>query len=213
MFSRIRELLARHVKNNSNRYFLLLMAFVIGISAGAFTVNGLSAIQRDELGNYFSGFLQLLDRQNVDSSELFKIALMENAKMVIALWILGVMIIGIPFIFVLVGIRGFITGFSSGFIIQTMGFKGILFSVFALLPKEVVVVPCIIALGVNGINFSLNIVKNKSIKHLSKESLKTNFVAYCFVTLFFSCFIFVGVLIEAYITPVFIRVIAPIITE
>jgi len=53
-------------------------------------------------------------------------------------------------------------------------------------------VPCIIALGVNGIKFSLNIVKDKSAKQMSKNSLKTNFFAYCFVTLFFSCFLLVG---------------------
>lgn len=187
------------------------MAFVIGVSAGAFTVNGLSAIQRDELSNYFHGFLQLLDKQDVDSNELLKVALVENAKIILILWVLGVTIIGIPFIFVIVGIRGFITGFTSGFVIKTLGFKGMVFTLFALIPKEIVIIPCIIALGVNGINFSLNIIKNKSIKHLSKESLKTSFLAYCFVTLFFSCLIFLGILIEAYITPVFIRIVAPFI--
>jgi len=207
---KIREILVKHIKNNSNRYFLLVMIFVIGVSAGAFTVNGLSAIQRDELSNYFQGFLQLLDNQIVDNSELFKISLTENIKLIAIMWILGVTIIGIPFIFVLVGVRGFITGFSSGFIIKTLGIKGALFTFSALIPKEIILIPCIIALGVNGINFSLNIMKNKSIKHISKQSLKSNFASYCFVTAFYSCLIFGAVLIEVYITPVFIRIITPI---
>ncbi len=211
MLSKIREMLYMHVKNNSNTYFLLLLTFIIGISAGAFTVNGLSAVQREELSNYFNGFIQLLDKQNVDSSELLQIAIAENVKIVLALWILGVTIIGIPFIFILVGVRGFITGFTSGFIIKIIGFKGLLFSLITLLPKEIIVVPCIIALGVNGVNFSLNIIKSKSIRHISKESLKTSFAAYCFVTLFYSCFIMLGILVEVYITPVFIRIISPII--
>lgn len=210
MFRKIRETLSKHLKNNSNRYFFLFMAFVIGIAAGAFTVNGLSAMQREELNNYFQGFLQLLDNQPVNSEELLKISLIENAKLVLILWLLGVSIIGIPFIFVVMGIRGFVTGFSSGFIIKALGMKGMLFTIFAVLPKEIIVIPCIIALGVNGMNFSLNIIKNKSIKHLSKESLKSNFVAYCFVTIFFSIFIFAGVLIEVYISPVIIRIIVPL---
>lgn len=210
MVYKIREILVKHIKNNSNRYFLLVMIFVIGVSAGAFTVNGLSAIQRDELSNYFQGFLQLLDNQIVDNSELFKISLTENIKLIAIMWILGVTIIGIPFIFVLVGVRGFITGFSSGFIIKTLGIKGALFTFSALIPKEIILIPCIIALGVNGINFSLNIMKNKSIKHISKQSLKSNFASYCFVTAFYSCLIFGAVLIEVYITPVFIRIITPI---
>lgn len=213
MFSKIREIFLDHIKNNSNRYLLLALAFIVGVSAGAFTVNGLSSIQRYELKNYFEGYLQLLDFQKVDNNELLKISLVENAKIICALWILGVTVIGIPFIFALVGIRGFITGFSSGFIIKALGFKGILFTLFTLFPKEIIVIPCIIALGVNGINFSSKIIKNKSIKYLSKESFKANFAAYCFVTMFYSCFIFVGILLEAYVIPVFTRIIAPIITN
>lgn len=202
-----------HVKNNLNVYFLLLLAFIAGVSAGAFTVNGLSTMQRDELGNYLQGFIQLLDNQKVDSSELLRIAMVENVKIILLIWVLGVTIIGIPFIFIIIGIRGFITGFYSGFIIQTIGVKGVLFTAFSLLPKEIIIIPCIIALGVNGVNFSLNIIKSKSIKHLSRESLKKEFLAYSFVTVFYSSFILVGVLVEAYIIPVLIKIVAPLITN
>lgn len=212
MFSRIREMIVKHVKNNFNTYFFLLIAFIIGVSAGAFTVNGLSAIQREELINYFQGFIQLLDNQKVDTNELLGISIYENAKIIAVLWVLGLTIIGIPLIFILVGIRGFITGFCSGFIVDTLGLKGALFTLFALLPKEFIIVPCLIALGVNGINFSLNMIKNKSIKHISKESLKARFIGYCIVTLFYTCFIFIGTLIEAYVTPVIIRMLSPVIT-
>ena len=212
MLLKIRELVVQHMKNNLNKYIFLMLAFIIGVSTGAFTVNGLSVIQRDELSNYFQGFLQLLDYQKIDNGELLRIAFFENIKIVLILWVLGIMIIGIPFIFLIIGIRGFIIGFSSGFIIKIMGLKGILFTLFALVPKEIIIIPCIIALGVYGINFSLNIFKSKSIKYLSKQSLKANFAAYCIVTAFFTGFILLGVLVESYITPVFIRMIAPLVT-
>lgn len=203
----------QHFKNYANRYFFLLIAFIIGVSAGAFTVNGLSSTQRDQLGSYLTNFLQLLDNQPVDNSELFKLSAMLNLKIVAALWILGVTIIGVPLIFVSIGIRGFITGFSSGFIIQALGAKGVAFSIIALLPKEMIIVPCIIAIGVNGINFSLNIIKNRSAKSISKKSLKSSFLSYCFVTGFYSCFILGAVLLEAYIIPVFIRMFIPILNN
>lgn len=211
MFAAIRKMVGTHISQNHNAYLTLLIAFILGVSAGAFTVNGLSSIQRDELSNYYQGFLQLLQNQKVESSELLSIVLMENVKIIAILWVLGVSIIGIPFILLLVSVKGFITGFSSGFIINAIGFKGIIFTIFALLPKEIVIVPCLIAIGVNGINFSLKIIKSRSSGHVIKDSLKANFMSYCFVTLFFSCFIFLGVLLEAYITPVFIRMVTPII--
>lgn len=188
------------------------MAFVLGVSAGAFTVNGLSTMQRDELSNYFQGFLQLLNNQNLESSELFSTALVENLKLVGILWILGVTIIGIPFIFIIMGVKGFITGFSSGFIINVLGLKGVLFTTFALLPKEIIIVPCLIAIGVNGINFSLHIAKNRSANDNLKNNLKASFISYCFVTAFFSSIILAGIILDAYITPVLVRIIAPVVT-
>jgi stage II sporulation protein M len=207
---KLKDTIVKHLLKNINTYFFLLLAFVVGVSAGAFTVNSLNSIQRDELSNYFSGFLQLLDRQSVDSNELLRISAIENLKLVAVLWALGVTIIGIPFIYVVIGIRGFITGFSAGFVIKILGLKGLLFSFITMLPKEIIIVPCIIALGVSGINFSLSIVKRKSVKHHTKENLKANFVTYCFMTVLFTCLLFAGILLEVYITPVFIRMFAPI---
>ena len=211
MLHQIHELLCKQIKNNLNRYFLLFTIFVIGVSAGAFTVNGLSTLQKDELIQYLKGFLQIMDKQSINSNELLMISLQENTKIIVLLWVLGVTIIGIPFILLLILIKGFIIGFSSGFIIKTMGLKGILFGFLALFPKEIIVIPCIIALGVNGINFSLNIIKGKSIKQILKQNLRMDFIGYSLSTIFFSIFILIGTLIETYIIPVFIRIITPVI--
>jgi len=212
LLSKIQDILSKHFVRNINTYFFLFLSFVIGVSAGAFTVNGLSTAQNEELSNYFHGFLKLLDKQDINGVELLKAGLADNLKIILVLWGLGVTIIGIPFIYVIVGIRGFITGFTSGFIIKVLGAKGMLFVSLSLLPKEMIIVPAIIAMGVSGINFSLTIIKNKSLRHLSRENLKTNFVAYCFVTLLFCSVILVGITIDMYMTPVFIRMISPIVT-
>ena len=212
MFKKIKAVAGEHIAKNRNAYIFLLMAFVFGVSAGAFTVNGLSMMQRDELSNYFQGFLQLLNNQNMDSSELFSTAFLENLKLVGLLWILGVTIIGIPFIFLIIAVRGFITGFCSGFIISVLGFKGIIFSVFTMLPKEILIVPCLIAIGVNGINFSMRIAKKKTAQKDLNDNLKSSFVSYCFVAAFFSSIILVGIIMDAYITPVIVRIIAPTIS-
>ena len=203
-------MLKDHISSNRNAFMFLLAAFILGVSAGAFTVNGLSTMQRDELTDYFQGFLQLFNNQNVKSSELLTIAFLDNMKLVGLIWILGVTIIGLPFIFVILGIRGFITGFSSGYIISAMGLKGVLFTGLTLLPKEIIIVPCFIAIGVNGINFSLRIAKNKSPELVQKKGLKSAFVSYCFVTAFFSCIILAGIIFDSYITPILIRIISPV---
>lgn len=212
MFKKLKDNITAHIENNRNLYFFLLLTFVLGVSAGAFTVNGLSVIQRDELNNYFQGFLQLLNNQTIESSELFSYGLVENMKLVGLLWILGLTIIGIPFIFLILGIKGFVIGFSSGFIINALGVKGLLFSAFSLLPKEIIIVPCLIAIGVNGIKFSMYIARRKSTNAITK-GIKTSFVSNFLVTILFACFILVGITIDSYFTPVMVRIIAPIFTQ
>jgi stage II sporulation protein M len=44
-----------------------------------------------------------------------------------------------------------------------------IFTLLTLVPKELIIIPALIALGVNGINFSLKIIKNRSIKNISKD--------------------------------------------
>ncbi len=209
MLKKVWTVIGEHVSKNRNAFIFLLMAFVVGISAGAFTVNGLSSMQRDDLSNYLQGFLQLLNNQNMNSSELFSTSFLQNLKLVLILWGLGVTIIGIPFIFILIIARGFITGFTSGFIIGMLGVKGIIFTVFTILPKEIILIPCLIAIGVNGINFSMRLAKNKSDQDNIRDNLKRSFLSYCFVASFFSGIILVGIILDAYVTPVLVRVIAP----
>ncbi len=212
MLSNFKVTLTKHINNNINTYMLLFLAFTVGICAGAFTVNGLSFNQSSELTNYFYGFLNLINHQNIDSVELFKITVIENFKLIALLWVLGVTIIGVPFIYIAVGIKGFVTGFSSGFIVAACGIKGVLFVFLSTLPKEIIIVPFIIALGVSGINFSLTILKSRSNRLPSKISLKSSFAAYCLVTALFSIMILVGALFESYVSPMFIKMIAPLIT-
>ncbi len=106
------------IKSNSGRYIALAIIFVIGIAAGAFAIKGLSADQIEELDNYFHGFLQLSEKEEINSGQLFIMSFVDNLKFVLVLWLAGITVIGIPFIYMFIGFRGFITGFSSGFFIN-----------------------------------------------------------------------------------------------
>jgi stage II sporulation protein M len=212
LIRQLQSVIREHIAANRASFLFLLMTFVLGVSAGAFTVNGLSTMQRDELSNYFQGFLQLFVNQNFKSSELLSMGLIENIKIAALLWVLGVTIIGLPFIYLVIGVRGFITGFTSGFIINALGMQGLLFSAAALLPREIIIIPCLIGIGVNGISFSKKITKGKVLQDGKKTGLKAAFLTYCLITLLFCCIILAGIIFDAYITPVLIRIITPAIS-
>ena len=101
MVKKIRGVLTAHISNNINTYFFLLLMFVAGVSAGAFTVNGLSSIQKSELTIFFKVFWNFKTR--VDSNEIMRISVVDNIRIAAVLWLLGVTIIGIPLYYFLNG--------------------------------------------------------------------------------------------------------------
>jgi len=135
MIKKIHEVLISHIKNNINTYFFLFLMYIGGISAGAFTVNGLSSLQRNELINYFQGFLELFEHQWVTAMNIKNL---NNRQRKTCNCLMGpgsnyhrhTLYISSCWY------KGFITGFTSGFIIYIMGFKGVLFTFLTILPKE-----------------------------------------------------------------------------
>lgn len=200
-----KNLIARHIRNNIPSYVILILVFAAGVTAGVLTVNALSEVQSEELINYFQGFIQLLKTQNIENTVIFYQSLVNNLKIVLAIWFLGATVIGIPLIFLIIGIKGFILGFSIGFIINCTDAGGMLLSSVSILPREIFVLPCLFALAVSGINFSYLIIKSRSRKDHARYNLKTDFFAYNAMTLVLVIPVAAGVLAESYLSPLLIR--------
>jgi stage II sporulation protein M len=163
-------------------YFLVLVFFAAGIAAGAFTVDALSSVQKEELINYFQSFFTVLDQEPVQSAVIFKQSLINNSQFVILIWLLGITVIGVPLILLIVGIKGFIVGFSVSFLVEGMGLKGLLFAVAAILPQNLLIVPGIIAAAVLGISFSISMLRRKKSK--PKKSFTSELAIYSINILF-----------------------------
>lgn len=200
-----------HIKSNKYTYLSLFLFYIIGIVAGSMAVNQLDYQQRGEMTNYFNGFLKLLNGSEINGLALFKISLLDNLKVILLLWFLGLTVIGIPVFYLVIGMRGFCTGFSSGVIMSVLGFKGILISVVCFLPKEVIILPCLIVIAVNGIKFSKSIFMNwvkRSVR--IEDRFRNRIVPYSFGTVFFSIFIFVTTLLEAFFSPGALKILSTI---
>lgn len=201
MIQKIVKVIKDHIRENKYTYLSLFVFYIIGITVGSIAVNDLDYQQKDEITKYFNGFLKLLNGSEVNNISLFKISLLENLKIILVFWLLGFTVVGIPIYYIVIGMRGFSTGFSSGVIMGVLGTKGVTISIICFLPKEIIVVPCLIALGVNGIKLSKAILKNWLKKSSNKEdSVKNKFGPYSFVTAFFSFFILFGTIFEAFIS-------------
>ncbi len=112
--------------------------------------------------------------------------------------------IGLPIIVFIVALRGFIVGFTVGFLINELGIKGFTFSMLTILPQNIFAIPGIIALAALSINFSIKMVTSKT-KRGAKFSFLSELTRYSISTSILSLMIIAGSLVEAYVTPIFMK--------
>ena len=66
-----------------------------------------------------------------------------NIQLVFFLFFMGISVIGVPLALLLVFTRGFILGFSSGFLFQTMGLKGFVLTMTGIAPHNILFIPAL----------------------------------------------------------------------
>lgn len=183
------------------------MAFMIGISSGAITINMIDADRKKEIIKFLESFFKLINENNVDNVILVKQSLKNNIQTFILLWFSGVSIIGIPLVVGLVLVRGFVIGFTVGFIVNELGVKGFVFSVFSILPQNIFFIPWIIISSAYSLSFAIKFIKGK----FSKKN-KVNFIneatKYTIAMSILFLISLVGTVIESYVTPIFMKLIS-----
>lgn len=209
MVKRAKEALAVHLKENLLLYILVTLVLALGIAVGSIAAKNLNVEQKENLINFLNMFFNTSDISRIDKTVLFKTSLINNLKTALLIYVLGVTIIGIPIILLILLIRGFILGFTVGFLINEMAFKGLVFSVFSLLPQNLFILPVILSMGVSAISFCLILIKRRmNSQNINVFQQFVGYTIFCFILLLI---LFIGILIETYVTPVFIKMIIPYI--
>lgn len=204
---RVINICKKHFKDNILIYSFLIIALMIGISSGAITISMINAEQKKELMKFLNSFLKIVSENDVDNMMLVKQSFKNNIQTFITLWFLGISIIGIPLIIGLVLLRGFIIGFTVGFIVKELGFKGFLFSVFSILPQNIVFIPWILISSAFALIFAISFIKSKISKSIKGNYINEVMVYTLIMSILFITSLF-GTVIESYITPIFMKLIS-----
>ncbi len=144
-------------------FVLVSLLFITGIAGGAYSVNGLKETQKAELTQYLYMFFQSFKRgapPAMDFSPAGKI-IFSHFKTVFSLFLLGFSVIGTPVILFIVFTKGFILGFTVGFILKQLAGRGFLFAMSAVLPHHLLIIPTIIVAAVANIDFAGVLLKGR----------------------------------------------------
>ncbi|MDR1701750.1 MAG: stage II sporulation protein M [Sporomusaceae bacterium] len=202
----LRRRLAEYLRANIAAYFFITLIFVIGVVVGALAVKMLPPEAKSELLLYLKIFFKGISEQGEvrnETAPMLLTAVLTNAKIIAVMWFLGFTIIGAPFVLLMVWMRGFVIGFTVGFLVNEYIMKGLLFAVAAVLPHNLFAVPAILATAVAAVTFSLLLVRQKS-----RDGLLYNAVVYSLFCTAMLAVSLIAALVEIYLSPVFMKLVA-----
>ncbi|NLG83509.1 MAG: stage II sporulation protein M [Firmicutes bacterium] len=196
---RVRAYLGEHLSYLALVFFL----FFMGIVFGALTVNNLPATERQSLLSYLSGFLRALGPSTtLDKAGLSREAILSNAKTIGFLFLLGLSAIGTPFILLVVFTRGFVLGFTVGFLVKQLMLKGFFFSLVAVVPQNLLFTPALLAAAAANLDLGWTLIRSR---FLGRGHPFGHEVLRCLgITGAAFFLLFLAGLVEGYVSPVLI---------
>lgn len=191
------NVIVKHIKNNIKEYISVTVVFFIGIVLGVILLNNSGDLQKQELNNYINDFVDKLNTSvDIDKLQLLKTVLINNFVIVVGLWFIGSTVIGIPIVYAIVAYKGFCLSYSISTILAVLGgSKGICFALAAILPQNIIYIPCILALAVSGNKLYKSIMKDRRIDNIKGEIFR-----HIFFSLFIGILFIIGSLVETYIS-------------
>ena len=193
----IKKVIEEHITRNIRTYFILIIIFLLGLIIGLIIVNNSSEEQETEITNYINTFItELKNGSKLDYFKLLKSSFGNNLFLIIILWFMSLVVIGIPAVYGMVGYKGFCMGYTISSVVMTLGTgKGIVFVLSSMLVHNIILIPCMLAVAVSGINLYKSIIKDRK-----KENIKIEIIRHTLFCLIMLVVMAVGSLIETYIS-------------
>ena len=191
-----KNIIINHIQNNLKEYIISSIIFFIGILLGIVFVNNLNDVQTSEIQTYITNSNNTLKENNVKEILVLKESLSSNVFLAVSLWLMGSTIIGLLVVYLIVCFKGFCFGYTLSSIIYVLGTnKGILFFISTMFLKNIIVIPCTIALAVSGMNVYKSVMQDRR-----KENIKLEVIRHTIFSIFILILLGLSSFIEAYIS-------------
>ena len=118
-----KDIIKKHITANLKDYLILSILFIIGVMIGVIIINNSDEKAKLEISGYINSFIETIKNKTfeIDRTELLKISIIENLKIVLIIWLAGTTIIGIPLIYIIAIYKGFCIGYTISAIIASLG--------------------------------------------------------------------------------------------
>lgn len=196
------SIIKTHIENNLREYAIASIIFIIGILFGVIFINNLNDTQNNEIGNYISTSIEnLKESQDINQLLFIKETIKENLTFVTLLWLMGSTVIGLLLVYIIVAFKGFCLSYTISAIFHVLNNgKTIAMLVSTMLLKNIIVIPCTIALAVSGMKVYKSIMQDRRRENIKLEILRHT----CFST-FILIVLILSSLIEVYLSQLILK--------
>lgn len=205
MLKRLGGIWAASLRQSWPVYLAILLVFALGFAAGVYGVQKMQWDQAQELGGYLDQFLRQAAALEVDPAEGLRDVLYNDLMVILAVYLLGLTVIGIPVILGILFTRGFVLGFTIYFLAREKSVQGIILAVAAVLPQNIFLIPALLMGGVASLSFALLLARRF---YNSKVLVWPSFVMYSSLMLAVTACAAAAGLVEVYITPLLVKLAA-----
>ncbi len=207
---RLKSILFKEIEENFLSLILIILFLAIGIVLGIYTVKYMQTKDMNNLKDYLSVFLEGITNKSFSSKSLIYEAIRNNLIIILIIWSFGLTFLGIPAALFANLVKGYTFGFSLAFLIAAGGEKALLLSLVALLPQNIIYFVSIVIVSMYAFKSSLIKLQSKFYGRSSKLGSQSSIPNYMYSLAVVLLIMIIGLLIEAYITPIAIKYIVSV---
>ncbi|OPA81558.1 stage II sporulation protein M [Paenibacillus selenitireducens] len=207
------QLIRQTFRDQMNLYVFVAVLFIVGVVFGALMVNALSLEQQQELSSYVGNFIHTMDSKTTSAHvQTFWQSAFDYLKWVALIWILGLSVVGLPFILVLDFIKGVLIGFTVGLLAGQFSWKGLLFALASIAPQNMIAIPVLFIVSVAAISFSLYMIRSR-VMMKRNFTMKQPFLTYMTLTTTMAVVLLGIAAFETWVSPTLMQWVAPMLPE
>jgi len=197
------DVFLEHLRERWLAFTLSVAMFVIGTISGAITITAVTFHQRQDLIRYINTYFDSIMVGTLEAPP-WQSVLWANFQVVAMVWLCGLLVFGVPAILILLLMRGFIIGFSVGFLVEEFGLRGFFFALSSIIPHNLLAVPALVGLSALSISFSLAVIFGARSRAVLRKS-GSPITRFALHTIPYVGLMVLASLVEVFVTPVFIR--------
>lgn len=139
---------------------ILIAALTFGLIFGAVYIGYMDYYDMEELESGLNYFVKITDEGGqVSRAKVATNSLNTNGLFILYTTICGLTVIGLPLVIIMVAFRGALLGFTTGYLVHRLAWKGLVFAMITHFPFAVIIVLTSIFSGASAMTFSWLIIK------------------------------------------------------